>query len=262
MPLAAFSLAAAVFGGAALASGSRELPPRFSLSATTIGANDSVTVRVRQPAHLGRREIRLYLVPTDVAAGVRSRFDKRLSYVGSVPSTRDSRTVVTVPPLESGRYTLAYWCRGCLSRPNAIGIQAEPALVFDAPSETECPVTIPNGNRPPGAPKTGWRFHGNGWLWALMSPDGVIRTNSLGGTKLIWVGRIWVGAPITVKYRLLGDPSTPFTTASVVSGTLSGYNGPSWASRMGFQSGCWQITARQLDLSLSFVARVEVPSTP
>jgi hypothetical protein len=248
--------------GAGAASGSGELPPRLAISTTSLSTNESVTIRVLRPAAPRGREIRLYLVPTEVAADVRSRFDERLSFVGSVASTRGARIVFSVPPLESGRYALAYWCRGCLPRANGIGVQASPGLLYAAPSGAECPITIPNGNRPPAAPKSTWRFHGNGWLWALRPPDGVIETNSLGGHKQFWVGRIWVGAPLTVKYRLLGDPATPFTKASTGMGTLSGYNGPSWASRMLFSAGCWQITARQLDVSLSYVVQVVVPAAP
>jgi hypothetical protein len=42
-----------------------------------------------------------------------------------------------------------------------------------------------------------------------------------------------------------------------VHGTLGGYDGPSWASRMAFQAGCWHVTGRVLDASLSFVVQVE-----
>jgi hypothetical protein len=52
------------------------------------------------------------------------------------------------------------------------------------------------------------------------------------------------------------DPLSPPLTAGVVSGTLSGYAGPSWASRLSFQPGCWQISGRLGDVSLSFIVQV------
>ena len=260
--LGALVLSAAALGGGGVASGAADLPPRFALSTTALGTNDRVTVRVARPARLRSREIRLYLAPAGDAAAVRSRFDERLSYLGAVRSTRGASTLVTVPPLDGGRYALAYWCQGCLRRPNGVGVQASPALGVDAPAGVECPATVPNGNRPRGASTSGWRFHGNGRLWAPLPRDGVLHTNPLGGHKQIWVGEVGIGAPLAVAYRPYGNPAAPFANASVVSGTLVGYNGLSWASRMSFVSGCWQITARRLDVTLSYVTQVVVPTAP
>jgi hypothetical protein len=108
---------------------------------------------------------------------------------------------------------------------------------------------------PAGAPPlaNGWNYHGNGSLWALLPPNGILVTNSLGGYKMPWVAR--VGGRFTVQYRMLDLASAP-ATAQTVPGTLTGYDGPSWASRMSFQPGCWQITGRLLDVSLSFVAQI------
>ncbi len=257
-PLVGLALMAAASGGGAAGSG--DLPPRIALSTTSLSTNDSVTIRVLRPAAPRGREIRVYLVPSGEAASVRSRFDARLSYLGSLPSTRGARATVTVPPLEAGRYALAYWCGGCLPRLDGVGLQASPALTFTGPTGGECPVTIPNRNRPPGA-TGGWRFHGNGRLWAVVPADGIVTTNPLGGEKLVWAGLVWAGAPLSVRYRPFGVAGQE-TRASVVSGSMGGYDGPSWASRMSFQPGCWQITARQLDVSLSYVAQVVVPASP
>jgi hypothetical protein len=75
---------------------------------------------------------------------------------------------------------------------------------------------------------------------------------------MLWVARDWtvVSGSFGVQYRMLDAPSAP-QTAQTVSGTLGGYAGPSWASRMSFQPGCWQVTGRLLDMSLSFVVQVE-----
>jgi hypothetical protein len=43
-------------------------------------------------------------------------------------------------------------------------------------------------------------------------------------------------------------------------GTLSGFNGATWATPITFPTvGCWKLTARVEDVSLSFVVRVVRP---
>jgi hypothetical protein len=54
---------------------------------------------------------------------------------------------------------------------------------------------------------------------------------------------------------MLDEAAAP-AVAQAVPGTLMGYDGPSWASRMDLQPGCWKITGRLLDVSLSFVVQV------
>jgi len=255
--LGACVLIAVVTSGGATASGSEGVVPRFSLGATTATTDDEVRLRVVRTPDLPRREIRLYLVPVTVAGSIRSRFDSRLSFIGTVRASRQARTVFTVPPLDAGRYALAYWCRGCLHRGKRIGIQASPKLRVTVPAGEGCPTTKPNGHAPPLAPGswTGFQWHGNGALWIWLRPDGILVTNALGGEKKIWVAKEWGSGPLTVVYRSLDTPSAPIT-ASVVSGTLSGYDGPSWASRLSFTPGCWQISGRVDDVSLSFVVQV------
>jgi hypothetical protein len=253
--LGAWTMVAAFLSGTAAATDPHGAVPRFSLSASTATTNDAVTLRVEQPLRLSNREIRLYLVPAAFAAAIRSRFDQRLSFIGSVRSTRNARMLFTVPPLDAGNYALAYWCRGCLPLANGVTVPASPRLRFHAPTGTACPRTTPNDNLPPGAPSTAFRFHGNGSLWALLPNNGVLTTNSLGGYKLIWVAKPGVSDPLAVRYRLLADSSPPLI-ASAISGSLTGYPGPSWASRMSFQPGCWQITGRLQDAAVSFVTQV------
>jgi hypothetical protein len=260
--LGACTIAAAVLTAGAAASDARVVVPRFSLSATIATTNDSVTLRVERPLRVPQTEIRLFLVPTRVAGAIRSRFDERLSFIGSVRSARHARMLFTVPPLEPGSYVLAYWCRGCLSREKRIGVQLSPTLRFSSPTGTGCPKTVPNGNVPPGAPST-LRFHGNGSLWALLPSDGIFFANSLDGwnVKLPWLARPGASGSLAVRYRMLGDPSPPLV-APAIFGSLGNYSGPSWASRMAFKPGCWQITGRLQDATLSFVAQVALGSRP
>lgn len=230
--------------------------PRFSLSATTAVAGDIVELRVRSTAQAPEATIRLYLVARGAAGKVRSRFDPRLNFIGTLGASRPARLAFTVPPLEPGSYALAYWCRGCLPPGKGVGIQSSPALRVTAPAGEGCPTTKPNGNAPPGVPRSTWKFHGNGFLAVLLPSNATtLTTNSLGGYKMLWVAKPGVGGSFRVIYRMLETPSAPLE-ADTVSGSLSGYDGPSWASRMSFEPGCWRIAPRVLDVSLSFVVQV------
>lgn len=245
----------AVLTGGATASNLRDVIPRFSLSAMAATADDDVALRVVQVPRLPRQEIRLFLVPAGVAAAVRSRFDPRLSFIGSVQASRRARLVFRVPPLEPGRYMLGYWCRDCVPRGKSIGFQASPKLRVLAPAGEGCPTTTPNGNVPIGAAtSSGRRWHGNGGLWAYLRPDGLLVTNALGGYKMLWVAKEGVSGSLRVQYRAL-DPPSPLVTARA--GMLTGYDRPNATmSQMSFSPGCWQITGRAQDVSLSFVVQV------
>jgi hypothetical protein len=83
-----------------------------------------------------------------------------------------------------------------------------------------------------------------------------LTTNALGGYKMFWVGRLGLFGVFTVNYRRV-DTQSKSVRATTVTGSLSGYDRPSWASRMSFEPGCWHISARVLDVGLSFVTQVE-----
>jgi len=232
--------------------GGRDVP-RFSLSATKAVAGDIVVLRVRSTAQ-APKATRLYLVAR--GAAVRSRFDPRLSFIGSVGASRPARLSFTVPPLEPGSYALAYWCRGCLPPDKGVVTQASVALRVNAPAVEGCPTTTPNGKAPPGVSRSTWDFHGNGALSVLLPPNAdALTTNSLGGYKMFWVAKRGVSGSFFVNYRMLEPPSA-WVDSVTVRGSLGAYDGPSWASRMSFEPGCWQITGRVLDVSLSFVVQV------
>jgi hypothetical protein len=131
-----------------------------------------------------------------------------------------------------------------------------PRLAVVAPDTDGCPATAPNGDAPPGVPRSTWRYLGNGHLAVLLPPSSPsVTTNSLGGYKMFWIARPGLVGTFSVTYRRLDLPSSAIR-ASTVSGSLSGFDGPSWASRMSFEPGCWVIWARVDDVSLGFVADV------
>jgi hypothetical protein len=216
--------------------------------------DDEIALRVVRARAVPQREIRLYLVPTGVAASIRSRYDPRLSFIGTVRAARGAQLVFTVPPLDVGRYRLAYWCSGCLPQRQRIGLQRSPALIVEAPVGEGCPTTRPNGSRPRGPQGgPGLQWHGNGELGALLRSDGNLVTNALGGYKLLWAGGEGLNGKMVVRYRMLYPASEWLTTTRT--GTFSeGYR--VWPSQMGFTPSCWQVVGRLDDVTLSFVVDV------
>lgn len=251
----------------------------FFFDRTTAQAGDKVTVRtagtpesftLSQRLKPFRRAYRLYLVPNEVGDQVHSRFDQRLQFIGSLVPDRRWRGVLTftVPPLDADQYAVAFWCPQCapysagrtffvLRVDENVVPQYRPLMLLRvaAPSPTEaCPVTIPNGSAPPGF-KPSPIFHGNGALWTILPRDGVYTRP---GAKLIWEVAD-VDGSFSVRYRRL-DALEPALTADVERLTWLGFRGTaSWASRMSFSEGCWLITGRVRDISLSFVMRVDLP---
>lgn len=254
LAVGACAVVAVALAGTASSSGSAV--PRFSLGVTSAAWDADVALRVERSPVLRRQHIRLYLVRLADARAVRTRFDPRLHFVGTVPAARNARLRLRVPPLDAGRHALSYWCPGCLPQGVEIGVQRSPALRVTAPAGEGCPTTRPTTLQPPGAHVREWALYGNGALWALVPRPGLVTANALGGYKLPWVATQGRSSLFTVRYQML-DGNSEVRVAQTVSGTLMGYDGPSWASRMSFEPGCWQITGRVLDVSLSFVVQVE-----
>jgi hypothetical protein len=129
-------------------------------------------------------------------------------------------------------------------------------------AEKPCPVTRPNGRRPPGENSyAGSRFLGNGALWTDLypnpnrpRPDDVRKDGSIVIKVPWWRG---VRGRLTIEGRRL-DTSAPSLTAWVPDGY-----GPK-----GFQSsaiifptpGCWEVTGRVGDASLTFVTLISEPA--
>jgi hypothetical protein len=262
--VAALRVAAVVIAAGVLTAGAEGAPPPldFRFAAATAEPGDRVTVRVVR-ASLSPRVLRLYLIETGVAQRVRSRLDQRLHFIGPLRLRRKglSALTFTVPPLESGSYALAY-----SSGRTFLPVLRHRLRVLAIPAgEAECPVTIPNGNRQLGPMPA---RHGNGLLWTglprdgvavLDHPDRVGPDGSIFWTKLIWAARGIYSSELDVQLQRLDAPA-PVLHPEVISGHLSGWSGPSWAARMWFSSeGCWRITGRLDDVSLSFVLKVVGP---
>jgi hypothetical protein len=242
----------------------------FLFKPTAAQPGDVVTVRLGgTPASFTladrerpfKRAMRLYLVRNDVASKVRTRFDNRLSFIGSLVPDRNTHGLLpfTAPPLDTGTYAVAAWCPGCarysvgrtffvlsipqVSRYRLMGLRVE----MPSPAET-CPVT--KGR------------YGNGFLSVSVSDTGFLpaRRNTDGTLfqKLGWLPHKRLRGDLVVRGERLDAPGR-MRVLSVNWGYAS--SGPaaqgSWASAVTFPSeGCWRISGRVRDVSLTYVVRV------
>ncbi len=142
-----------------------------------------------------------------------------------------------------------------------------PAVVPSVPSqsptsesESSCAVTIANGQRPDAWPEAGV-YQGNGKLFTQLWPDGTVLANASDiqangsiSVKFPWY-RALAGHLEITGHRL--DGSSPPLTAWI----------PDGYGDIGFQStailfptpGCWEVTGRVQQASLSFVTRIVSP---
>lgn len=257
----------------------------FLFDRTTVVPNDRVAIRTggtpadfilsRRARPLGQ-PVRLYLVPNDIARTVHSRLDPRLEFVGSLVPDRRGRGILTfsVPPLDSDTYAVAYWCPACATYSRGHTFFVQEAAEFREPYRSrarlriawtdQCPVTTPNGKRPPKTPAgPGW--HGNGLLWAGLPRDGAMvippeRVEADGSlfNKLGWSTTPAGSAPSISGQRLDG-PAAPLRVIATYFGSSSNSPRPSWATPVLFSTpGCWRITARVRDLTLTYVVSVVI----
>lgn len=241
---------------AAANSGAASKGPQFALDNPSSQVNDVRQIRIKTAGITWHKEVRLYLVPRGIARVPLSRFNPRAMFVGVVRSAPNARLAFTVPPVDTGAYTIAFWCQRCGLRGSRLRVDDSAVLRVAMPAGGGCPSTVPNGNRAPGAPSyTGWRLHGNGELWTLLPVDGTLVTNPLGGFKLVWFAtKTWFetgGAPFTVTYWPLG-------TTEVIKASSSYFdNQPATSvARMSMTPGCWEIRGRLQNVTLSFIANV------
>ncbi len=125
------------------------------------------------------------------------------------------------------------------------------------PIPASCPVTLPNGNPPPGQPASA-SYHGNGQLWTSLLPNGVLvpPENVRPDGKLTYNWWWWRGQPgqLTIKGRRLDDLNTPPLEAEITPGFGdSGYQ-DSW---LVFPAeGCWEVTGTAGNSTLTFAVYV------
>jgi hypothetical protein len=235
--------------------------PFFLFEPTAAKPGDVVAVRTG--GAVAQRPIRLYLIPNGLARDVRSRFHPSAHFVGTLRPDARGRGLLrfTVPPLDSDSYTLGAWRRTfSVVRPRRL-------LRVTAPPAEPCPVTIPGGGAPPGLRQRG-DYLGNGALWARVPRDRVFRfdprrahADGSVGTKLTWLAAGVTGTLVAEAQRL--DMAAPVRRAEGIRGQVSGFRGSAaWATRTSFSGeGCWKITGRVRDISLSFVVKVVIRST-
>lgn len=228
---------------------------RFFFDHPSAAPNERVTIRAGSALSSA---FRLYLLRLELAGEVGSRFDRRLSFVGSI----EGRALTfSVPPLDPGQYALAYWSPG---RRLVVQQPSGGEALLHVQTAAACPVTLPNRSRPPGQPRT-VTWYGNGLLWAGLSRDGIyavspdrVAADGSIGNKLLWVTTPPFRKP-TVSGERLDAPAPPLRVLSVNRGSFAGAERPSYMSAVTFPTaGCWRLRARVGDLSLVYVVSVIV----
>lgn len=206
------------------------------------------------------RPIRIYLVPTDVAADVRTRTDPRIHFVGRLLPDRNARGLLAfrAPPLDSGAYAVAAWCPGCapqsagrtffvLAPAEGDSYRDRISLRLELPSATEtCPVTrgpYGNGLLSTAVPDA------NGVLVAAREQDGTLFQ------KLGWLPHRGLTGQLEVRGERLDRPGELHVLGAFWGHSSTGRG--SWMSPVEFPSlGCWRITGRVGDVSLTYVVQV------
>jgi hypothetical protein len=279
--LALLTTLAAILAAATPAAGGASL--FFLFDPVTASPGETVVVRAAgtpkvftraQAKPPFQRPLRVYLVPNGMAAQVRTRFDTRLHFVGSLVLDSRARGNLrfTVPPLDAGRYAVAAWCPSCFGRTfftipvgSGTAVRYRPFIVLNVGPLSftpTCPVTIPNGSTPPGERRAS-HFHGNGLLWTGFAPNREVGVREDDGSyfdKLLWWTTI-LHEPLTFHAARL-DASAPPVRWKANEGRFVGstFRGTTWATALWFPSaGCWRLTARLRDVSLSVVVRVGPP---
>jgi hypothetical protein len=263
----------------------------FLFNPTVANPGDLVTVRTggtpasftpRQRTKPYQRPIRLYVVPNEIADEVHTRFDSRLHFVGSLVPDKKGRGVLTftVPPLGTDDYAAAAWCPACarysfgraffvlrVGEDTAFRYRPLMLIRVEMPDPTEaCPVTIPRGGKPGPSSGSSPHWYGNGLVWTRLPLDGVYvpSRGNVGwpgdpdgsvATKLYWFARI--GGTFTLEGERLDALAPRLVVHGVNRGQSEMWRGPTWATPVSFPTeGCWRLTARLEDVSLSFVMKV------
>jgi hypothetical protein len=155
---------------------------------------------------------------------------------------------------------LAVVMAGCFgdSEPTAAETQQAKSSPTGIATAT-CPVTLPNRSVP--ADSTDWGpgdSHGNGRLWTLLPPYGVVvapdeyieKDGSIGIKWPSWRG---VQGKLTVEGRRLDRPARPLRAEINDDYGLSGFQ----PSGIYFSTeGCWEVTGKVAGARLTFVTLV------
>jgi hypothetical protein len=163
---------------------------------------------------------------------------------------------------------LAFVLAGCFGDSEPKAAQTQPAK--SSPTETEpattCPVTLPNESVPADVSADFWGSdgsHGNGKLWTSLGPYGVVvapddyieKDGSIGVKWPWWRG---VKGTLTIEGRRLDKPARPLRAEILDDYGLSGFqpSGIYFATE-----GCWEVTGKVGEATLTFVTVVVKAST-
>jgi len=166
---------------------------------------------------------------------------------------------------------LAFVLAGCSgdSKPTAGEKPSEQSTQSQASkAKGICPVTLPNGDTPPGEkPSSG--DHGNGKIWTGLWPYGVIvaapefvEPDDSIRMKFFWFAD-GVEGSLSIRGRRLDESSPPVRATISSASPETGFSGDAfWASAIIFPTeGCWEITGKVGGASLTFVNLVIKPVT-
>lgn len=135
-------------------------------------------------------------------------------------------------------------------------------------STRECEVSLPNGSAPPGG-EAGEQFYGNGKIWAVLWPNGIIaptrdyvRPDGSIGMKIPWWANGTKGE-LRIFGRRLDRPGRPLRVLGINAGwpRKDQHGTRFWASGLIFPTeGCWEVTGRVGTDELIFVTVVVKPA--
>ena len=142
-----------------------------------------------------------------------------------------------------------------------VGLMAGGILVAGCqPATSNCPVTVPNGNTPPGE-KSSPSYYGNGQLWTALWPEStvVFRPGGPGSTApdgtlgMKWPWWRGLNGNLSIQGRRL-DGEAPPLRAQIPNGY--GVAGFQPTALLFPTEGCWEVTGQVDAASLTFVTRV------
>ena len=138
-------------------------------------------------------------------------------------------------------------------------IPAPQPAINQTPGKFVCPVTLPNGSQPYGkTAEEDPNFYGNGQLWTKLWPNGIVYmlpTDQMsdGAFSQKWYFERGALGELTITGHRL-DAEAPPLRAGIPEGY--GETGLQVLSLIFPTTGCWEVTGRVGDVSLTFVTEV------